>query len=227
MTANDAMRVQQTMREPSPRRGRPPKATAEAVIDEAMRRFWRQGYARTTIDDLVRGTGVNRFALYGRHGGKAGLFLEALGHYREAVMLKATAPLREDAAGLEAIRALFQRLLASLDAPDGRQGCLICASAMEKAALEPEARARVEACLGELRDLLAQALAQARARGEIPASSDPAMLADYLVAAVVGFRSAARSTLPREVVANYARGVLAHLDALSTSTDTPSTSNPS
>ena len=61
----------------------------------AMRVFWRQGYAATSVGDLVEATGVARSGLYGVFESKWGLFLASLVDYRERVVGGLTAPLRD------------------------------------------------------------------------------------------------------------------------------------
>src|ERR1041385_1958150 len=58
---------------------------AEA-LDRAMDLFWRDGYAATGLDQLVRRTGASRYGLYVTFGGKRDLFLACLERYSQAVM---------------------------------------------------------------------------------------------------------------------------------------------
>ena len=54
------------------------------IADAAMRVFWQRGYAATSVQDLVDGTGLSRSSLYGTFENKQGLFQHALRRY-EAV----------------------------------------------------------------------------------------------------------------------------------------------
>src|SRR2546422_3381748 len=51
-----------------------------------MELFWRQGYAATPLDRLVRRTGASRYGLYATFGGKRDLLLASLERYSQAVM---------------------------------------------------------------------------------------------------------------------------------------------
>jgi len=44
------------------------------VLTKAMNLFWKQGYAATSIRDLVNHLGINRASLYGTFGDKEQLF---------------------------------------------------------------------------------------------------------------------------------------------------------
>ncbi len=51
------------------------QATTAELVDVARRLFAADGYAATSLDDVVRGAGVTKGALYHHFGGKRDLFL--------------------------------------------------------------------------------------------------------------------------------------------------------
>lgn len=118
---------------PVPRRGRPRKVTPEAAIEAAMRVFWKAGFQGASIDQLSRATGMPRATLYQSHGGKEGLFIDAVAHFRRTRMktamdaLHGTGVLRHDLARF--YEALIDMALSEPSAP----GCLM-ASALSDAA---------------------------------------------------------------------------------------------
>jgi len=57
-----------------PLRARQAEATRSLLIDVARRMFTEQGYAATSIDDIIRQAGVARGALYHHFPGKEALF---------------------------------------------------------------------------------------------------------------------------------------------------------
>jgi len=61
--------------------GRPRKFSREGVLQKALPVFWRYGFARTTLPDLERATGVNKSGLYAEFESKEALFLACLRHY--------------------------------------------------------------------------------------------------------------------------------------------------
>lgn len=64
---------------------RPISYEREHVIAEAMKGFWRFGYSNYDIASLTRTAGISRHSLYRVFGDKAGLFGEAMNHYRKTV----------------------------------------------------------------------------------------------------------------------------------------------
>ncbi len=58
--------------------GRPREFDEDSALAAAAEVFRQQGYAATSIDHLVRATGIHRGSLYGTFGSKHGLFLRVL-----------------------------------------------------------------------------------------------------------------------------------------------------
>ena len=69
------------------------------VIGSATAVFAERGFAGTSVDDLVRATGVNRASLYGVFGSKDGLFQHCLTEALAALSPAAASGRPADAAG--------------------------------------------------------------------------------------------------------------------------------
>jgi TetR/AcrR family transcriptional regulator, transcriptional repressor for nem operon len=106
--------------------GRPRKLSDEEVVDAALLCFWQQG-SRASVEDVVAATGVNRAGLYGRLGGKDGLFEAALQRYSDTFVTEAFGPVEAPGADLSAVDAYFEGLVLWLGEEGGRPGpgCLM------------------------------------------------------------------------------------------------------
>ena len=62
---------------------RPRSKSREALVDIAMKVFWKNGFSETSVEDLVAATGVGRGAIYSDFEGKDDLFLGCLSAYRK------------------------------------------------------------------------------------------------------------------------------------------------
>ena len=69
------------------------------AIDSATAVFAEHGFAGTSVDDLVRATGVSRASLYGVFGSKDGLFQRCLAEALAALNPRAPRSESTDAAG--------------------------------------------------------------------------------------------------------------------------------
>ncbi|MFC6984254.1 TetR/AcrR family transcriptional regulator [Streptomyces cirratus] len=153
---------------------RPREFEPDAVLDQAMLRFWWQGYRATSIEDLVKATGVKPGSLYSAFpGGKRTLFLRSLERYSKLVVPQKLGELAAPGASLSELRGYFDGLVSDLLSPEGRQGCLLVNTAIENAAEDDEAAAVVRGHLARLEQCMTTALRNARDTGEVRASVDP------------------------------------------------------
>jgi TetR/AcrR family transcriptional repressor of nem operon len=189
-------------------------ALASAALDRAMKLFWTKGYYDTSIDALIAEAGLNRAAIYRRFGSKEGFFRALLEHYRGTVTALMLTPLRAPDAGLPAVRAFFLRLRAYGESEKSRRGCLMVMTASEVSTRERAIARVVLSFMDEVRGLFAAALARAVAAGELPPDVATDRQADYLLGALVGFMTMARSPLPRASVVHFVDEVLGQLDRL-------------
>src|SRR5438046_7656138 len=154
---------------------RPREFEPEQVLDSAMRQFWERGYRATSVDDLVRATGVKPGSLYAAFpGGKHALLMGSLDRYSKLVVPEKLGELGQPGASVAQVRAYFDGLVRDLLSPEGRQGCLLVNSAMEHAATDPEVAAVVRGDPARLERCFTASLRTAIRRREIPASADPA-----------------------------------------------------
>ncbi len=63
---------------------RPRQFEEEVVLAAVQAVFWDNGYAGTSLDDLVAASGLGKGSLYGAFGDKRSLFLRVLREYDEA-----------------------------------------------------------------------------------------------------------------------------------------------
>src|SRR5438094_4748444 len=103
--------------------GRPRAFDVDEALDQALRIFWRKGYAGASLPDLTRAMGINRPSLYAAFGNKEMLFRKALDRYAEGPAAYVCEALREPTA-----RAVVERLLRGaiklLTDPSNPGGCL-------------------------------------------------------------------------------------------------------
>ena len=130
-----------------------------------MRQFWERGYRATSVDDLVRATGVKPGSLYSAFpGGKHALLMGSLDRYSGLVVPQKLGDLEEPGASVAQIRAYFDGLVRDLLSPEGRQGCLLINSAIENAAADPEVAAVVRGHMARLERCFTGACAGHRPR---------------------------------------------------------------
>ncbi len=180
---------------------RPREFDPDTVLNQAMLRFWERGYRATSVEDLVKATGVNPGSLYGAFpGGKRTLFLKSLERYSKLVVPQKLGPLDGPDASVAEIRGYFDGLIEDLLSPEGRQGCLLVNSAIEDAAQDDEVAAVVRGHLARLEGCVARALRNAIRRGEVRPALDPVGAAKLLVATGQGLMVVGKANPDRAVL---------------------------
>ena len=190
---------------------RPREFDSNTALESAMQVFWAKGYEATSLDDLCEATGLGRSSLYAAFGDKRGLYLSALDRYEEAgvhpiAAALARSPIRK------AVAAFVDRIIDDIVAGPGRRGCFIGNCAAELARGDRTAATRVRRSLDRLEATFRDALAHARARGEIAATSDVDALARFLVAGIQGLRLVGKAKPDRAALDDIAAVMLRCLD---------------
>jgi AcrR family transcriptional regulator len=165
-----------------------------AVLDTAVRLFWRQGLANTGIQDVVNATGVNRSSLYATFGGKRELYLAALDRYLDEYALPGFARLAGDARGLPAITQFFSRLIrVRCSGERARWGCLIVNAHASPESADPEVRRRLDQHHKRLRTALRDALGVAHRLGQLSSTVDIDQAAQQLALLAYGVNLRSRA----------------------------------
>ena len=168
------------------------------LLTEAVSAFWANGFARTTMGDIVKRTGVNRASLYAAYPDKRALFLASLQHYLETVTLKNLHHLERGGKAGESIRGFFFRLI-SEPAPEGSSalGCLLTNTAVELGGAEEDVAVLVRQAFSRVEEALRRRLTEARTQGDLSQDVDPEQLAKHLLVLVQGVRVMSRLGVDR------------------------------
>ena len=191
---------------------RPRKFDPDDVLQRSMQQFWAHGYNDTSVDDLVKASGVPPGSLYNFfQGGKRELFMGSLDLYSKLVVPEKLGALEGPTASLPEVRAYFDGLVDDLMSPEGRVGCLMVNSTIELAAEDSEVSVIVRGHMARLERNVTRALARAKKRGEVPAETDPAARATLLMATGMGLMVVGKTNPGRKVLDTIVNAAFADL----------------
>lgn len=192
------------------RLGRPRAYDPQTALQRATDRFWRSGYAGTSLDQLCAETGMNRPSLYAAFGDKHTLYLKALAHYWHLSHQAMREALADDGQPLnEALMRAYDAQLALYFSGDGLpRGCFVIGTAITEAVEDPAIRASLAEGFRLLDAALETRLRKARAAGELKADADPAALAVLASAVLHTIAIRARAGTPRAELREIARKVV-------------------
>lgn len=169
----------------------------DEIADAAMRVFWQRGYAATSIQNLVEGTGLSRSSLYSTFESKQGLFQQALRRY-EAVTTSNVALLSGSGASKTLIRELLMRVAEDELGDPQRRGCLVANAALELAGQDEGAAKLVAHNFQRLQKALEKLIQRGQQSGEVAAEKNPQALARFFVNTMQGMRVLSKGSMPSQ-----------------------------
>ncbi len=164
-----------------------PHFNLDDAADAAMRVFWRKGYAATSVQDLVDGTGLSRSSLYNTFDGKHGLFQHALQRYHRQTAAN-VAMLSKDGPAKERVRELLHAVVRDELSGQECRGCLVANTALELGGDDSIVTDLLGAHFAALEAALTALMQRGQQQGDIKTGASPEALARFVVATIQGLR---------------------------------------
>lgn len=183
----------------------------DMTLTRAMHAFWAHGFEATSIQDLVRATGVNRASLYATYGGKREIFVAALKKYDGSVRRQMLEQYAEALGPKAAIKGVFDKFIDQSLSPGANWGCFITNTALELAAHDAEVAALVNEAQDEIEEFFRERIEAGQASGEINPNGDAAQLARQTLATLLGLLVLIRSRPNPAFLSTVRDGALAVL----------------
>ncbi|WP_392673699.1 TetR/AcrR family transcriptional regulator [Streptomyces sp. LN785] len=190
---------------------RPREFDEDRVILAIRDEFWDKGYAATSMDDLLRVSGLGKGSLYGAFGDKRSLFLRVLRDYDDANLLMLRKRLVSAARGIDVVREFVLGLTGDPTGAVARRGCLLANSNAELATSTPDVAAEARRSYDAITTILTAALERAQREGDLDPDIDPAETARAALVAQLGLIALGRTGMDIDVLATVARSALARL----------------
>lgn len=164
----------------------------DEVLDKAMRLFWEKGYGATSMAELEKGLGINKFSIYNTFGNKHELFLAALNHYNNIMTNQLLQTLGAEPGGLAAIERALDMLEKKTQDDFRHYGCLMLNSGIELSPHDAEVNSRMQSMNRSLEDAFYEALAVAQQHGEIAKNLNLKECARFLLTLYQGMVTVAK-----------------------------------
>ena len=181
------------------------------ALGKAVGLFSAKGYSETSMEDLVRETGVSRYGLYGTFGNKRELFEQALERYAEGMGKQSFLRLLEPDASLDHIRRIFDERVADMCCEEETKGCLFIHTAMELAPQDHELRGVLQKFMKRMSKAFAIGLESAKARGEVRAELDVRAAGELLTSTMFGLAVLGRTGFEKRTLDGIVDDTLATL----------------
>ena len=181
------------------------------TLSTAVDLFSSKGYADTSMDDIVRATGVSRYGLYGTFGNKRELFEQALDRYAEGMGKQSFLRLLEPDASLAHIRTIFDERVSDMCCTEEGKGCLFIHTAMQLAPDDAELQGVLRKFMQRMSRAFSVGLESARESGEVKANLDVRAAGDLLTSTMFGLAVLGRTGFGREALDSIVDSTMASL----------------
>jgi len=178
------------------------------ALKQAVELFASKGYSETSMEDIVKATGVSRYGIYGTFGNKRELFVQALDRYADSMGKQAFLRLLEPDASIEHIRKIFQERVEDMCCQEENKGCLFIHTAMELAPKDDDLRDVLQKFMRRMGKLFAFGLDSAKERGEVRGDLDVKAAGELLTSTMFGLAVLGRSGFQRETLDDIVENTL-------------------
>lgn len=182
-----------------------------AALQTVVGLFAEKGYDDTSMDDIVKATGVSRYGLYSTFGSKRELFEQALEKFADDMGRQSFLKLLEPEASLADIRRIFDERIEGLCCGDGKHCCLLNHTSTTVAPRDEEIRGLLLRFLKRMSRTFTVGLENAREKGELKAGLDLKASGEYLTGAMFAVATLANAGFPRSTLDSFVDTTLAAL----------------
>lgn len=191
--------------------GRPLQFDPERALESAMQLFWRKGYEATSLQDLLKATGLSKSSLYKEFSSKHTLFERSIELYRGDMVLMLEVMLAEAVSGIQFIEQFFQEVAKETKGTNARRGCLVMNTATEFAQSDPIISKLVKRGTTSFRDMFEKAILRAQAEGDISEEKNSKVLATYLMTSMSGLKTQIKAGATADEVESITKIILSAL----------------
>ena len=179
--------------------GRPREFDEEQVLDAAMKAFWANGYAATSLEDLVSVTGLHKGSLYQAFGDKHSLFIQTLKRYLQNIRQHKNQVLEQADTPLGGIRAVLHGFIDMSEGDsDCPHGCMAVKTLIEMAPHDPEVQRIMSEHKSGMCASLKRRVVQAQANGQLGADKSPELVTSLVTIFMDGLAAQATGQMSAE-----------------------------
>lgn len=182
----------------------------DLVIEKAMHLFWQKGYHATSLNDLVKETGLHRGSIYGTFKNKNQLFLKSLSKYYESRLAKII--ITDDSSGKELLYNFFKNIVTEAYTGKAKKGCLIMNSQIELCHEDSETSELVESYFNKVELKIQQMVKLGIKKKEFSSDIKVKSIVSRLFAAAFAIRELSKFKRDKEFYTSIANGVLKDLE---------------
>ncbi|WP_026733980.1 TetR/AcrR family transcriptional regulator [Fischerella sp. PCC 9605] len=160
--------------------------TKARIIQQAAELFNQQGYAGSSISDIMRVTGLQKGGIYNHFNSKDELALQAFDYAIACIRQLYRTALRNKRHAIERLQAIIDVFHKYIDNPPIKGGCPLLNTAVESDDAHPALRERTQQAMNSWRDMLCRIIQKGIEKGEIRPDVDADEVATIIISALEG-----------------------------------------
>lgn len=179
--------------------GRSKEFEENSVLQKAMEVFWKQGYEKTSMSDLVEHMGIHRKSIYDTFGDKHSLYLKVIDRYGELSTVKLKSETLRAETAYQAIQYIFDYII---EGNEKHTGCLFVNAATEFGPWDQEVLEKIEEAFGQEENLITEIVKKGQRDGEFSSKYGDELLGEILHNALLGLRVLVKTSASKEKMRN-------------------------
>ncbi|AFY34575.1 TetR/AcrR family transcriptional regulator [Calothrix sp. PCC 7507] len=160
--------------------------TKTRIIQKAAELFNQQGYAGSSIADIMRVTGLQKGGIYNHFQSKDELALQAFEYAIACVSQRTRTALRSQRHAIERLKAMIDISRSYLNNPPIKGGCPLLNTAVESDDAYPALRDRAQKAMDSWRHLICHVIENGMKKGEIQPKIDADEIATIIIVTLEG-----------------------------------------
>jgi AcrR family transcriptional regulator len=187
--------------------GRPRLFNENKAIDAAMKVFWVEGYEGASYAALSKAMSMNTPSIYGAFGNKEELFLRAIDRYAEVYGKPAFMLFDQAKTCREGLKSFMYRKIKDF-VNKKHPGCLVLTVLTDAASQSPKFEAKFKALVQAFDTAATKRLQHGIEEGDLPAKTNPKVLARIIHNLIIGFTVRARAGESEQALRSLAKDSL-------------------
>lgn len=160
--------------------------TRERIIMQAAELFNQQGYAGSSVSDIMRVTGLRKGGIYNHFESKDELALEAFEYAIDRMRRKYAEAVKGRTSAIDQLIAIVSIYRNIVEDPPLKGGCPLLNTAIESDDTHPALRDKARQAMDQFLKFIRIVINRGKRKGEILSSVDEASVSVYIVAAMEG-----------------------------------------
>lgn len=174
-------------------------------MDESLKVFWRNGYEKTSLEDLLKCMGIKNSSFYQAFSSKEKLFIEVLTRYRATIGRERLQILADEAkTARQSLEGYFDHLIYKTSRQGYPIGCFMSSTTRTLVDLDSVVGREALQSMATIEAAFAGVLARGRRQKEIPKRLEVEQAAKVLVTLSFGLSATSRAWQNKKQLMNTA-----------------------